>query len=150
MNDQLIITYTMTSPENFSLFVYGSLRSGFKSPAYDYISRYFQFVSDGKVRGYLYDLGEYPAALPTTDDAFIVGELYVARDRGQFEYVIAQLDDYEGVTPEPGESPLYNRILSEVETEKGTVNAWVYWYNGNITDRPIVESGDIVEYLKNK
>ncbi|MCR6721668.1 MAG: gamma-glutamylcyclotransferase [Chitinophagaceae bacterium] len=140
----------MTSPQNFNLFVYGSLRSGFKSPAYDYITRYFDFVSDGKVRGYLYDLGEYPAALPTTDDAFIVGELYVARDRGQFDYVIAQLDDYEGVTPEPGETALYNRILSEIETEKGTVSAWVYWYNGNITDRPIVESGDIMEYLKNK
>ena len=143
-------TYTMTSFENFNLFVYGSLRSGFRSPAYEYISRYFQFVTEGKVRGYLYDLGEYPAALPTNDSAFIVGELYQARDSAQFEYVIAQLDDYEGVTPEPGESPLYNRVLTEVETPQGMVKAWVYWYNGSITDRPIVASGDMMEYLKKR
>jgi gamma-glutamylcyclotransferase (GGCT)/AIG2-like uncharacterized protein YtfP len=45
------------------LFVYGSLRSGFRSPAYEYISRYFTFVANAKVRGELYDLGSYPAGI---------------------------------------------------------------------------------------
>jgi len=52
------------------LFVYGSLRSGFNAPAYEYISRYFQLVSTAKVRGVLYDMGDYPAAIPTNDDHF--------------------------------------------------------------------------------
>ena len=51
------------------LFVYGSLRSGFPGPAFQYIAPYFTKVADGKVKGKLYDLGEYPAGLPTTDEA---------------------------------------------------------------------------------
>ena len=54
----------MANPGSYQLFVYGSLLSGFKSPAYDYISRYFDLVSDGKVKGLLFDMGEYPAAEP--------------------------------------------------------------------------------------
>lgn len=135
----------MTSNQNFNLFVYGSLRSGFKSPAYDYISRYFRFVSDGKVKGYLYDLGDYPAAIPTHDNAFIVGELYELKERALFEYVIAQLDDYEGLYPEPGEPQLYKRILTTVITEKGNVEAWVYWYNGDVSGRPVIKSGDVLK-----
>lgn len=132
------------------LFVYGSLRSGFKSPAYEYISRYFSLVAEGKVRGLLYDLGEYPAALPTNEENFIVGELYEAKDADQFQYVIGQLDDYEGVAVEAGETPLYRREISPIETDQGSFDAWVYWYNGDVTGKPLVASGDMIEYLKEK
>ena len=142
--------YSMTFNENFHLFVYGSLRSGFRSPAYEYIRRYFELVSEGKVKGYLYDLGEYPAAMPGNEDAYIFGELYRARDAAQFEYVIGQLDDYEGLTVETGESPLYRRELCFVETPLGPTQAWVYWYNGDVSGKPIVPSGDILEYLRNR
>ncbi|MBP7555451.1 MAG: gamma-glutamylcyclotransferase, partial [Chitinophagaceae bacterium] len=61
----------MSAPGIHSLFVYGSLRSGFQSQAYEYMSRYFNLVGNGRVKGRLYDLGDYPAALPTTGDQFI-------------------------------------------------------------------------------
>lgn len=135
---------------NYNLFVYGSLRSGFKSPAYEYISRYFALLCEGRVKGKLYDLGEYPAALPTEEEAYIVGELYQAKDAEQFSYVIGQLDDYEGVLVEPGETPLYRRELAMVETAKGVLHAWVYWYNADVEGKPVVASGDMVQYLRDK
>ena len=73
------------------IFVYGSLRKGFNSPAYQYISQYFDFETPGRIRGKLYDLGEYPAAVPDSADAFIVGELYKIRHPEEFEWALAQL-----------------------------------------------------------
>ncbi len=99
---------------NFKLFVYGSLRSGFQSPAYDYISHYFSLVGNGKVKGYLYDMGSYPAGVPTNDDAFIIGELYSLNSETEFSWAFSQLDDYEGVSPDDGEPALYGRSLTTV------------------------------------
>lgn len=69
----------MTNPGVFQLFVYGSLRSGFHSPVYEYISRFFKFIGEAKVQGKLFDMGSYPAGVPTTEDSLIIGELYQAK-----------------------------------------------------------------------
>lgn len=134
----------------YHLFVYGSLRSGFPSPAYEYISRYFDHISDGKVRGRLYDMGTYPAAIPAHEDRFIIGELYKAKQEEEFSWAMAQLDDYEGVNVEGDEVQLYRRELAEVHTERGTVTAWMYWYNGDVSGKTEIASGDVIEYLKSK
>lgn len=134
---------------NHQLFVYGSLRQGFNHPAHQFISRYFNLVSPASIKGLLYDLGEYPAAMPTTGDQFIKGELYAIKMADEFCYAIAQLDDYEGIVPEEGPA-LYRRELVTVYTDGGTTDAWVYWYNGSVEDQPLVESGDVLEYLKAK
>ncbi|MBL7758303.1 MAG: gamma-glutamylcyclotransferase [Chitinophagaceae bacterium] len=140
----------MNAPGIYSLFVYGSLRSGFQSQAYEYMSRYFNLVGNGRVKGRLYDLGDYPAALPTTDDQFIYGELYQVKKQDEFSYVIGQLDDYEGVLVEAGEVPLYRREMAEIETAQGLVTAWVYWYNGDVSGRPFIPSGDLLQYLSQR
>lgn len=134
----------------FQLFVYGSLRSGFQSPAYDYISRYFDLVGPATVQGKLFDMGEYPAAIPVSDNFHIVGELYRIRNESEFSWAICQLDDYEGVFVESHEQPLYRREICQVSMNNESVPAWIYWYNGEITDRPLIESGDTLAYLKNK
>ena len=54
----------MSAPVNIRLFVYGSLRSGFHSPVYDYIRRYFDFIGEGRVKGKIFDMGDYAAAVP--------------------------------------------------------------------------------------
>ena len=79
--------------KNRFLFVYGSLRSGFNSDAYQYISRYFTLVDNAKVKGILYDLGDYPAALPTEKDFFITGELYYLKNEEEYNWAMEQLDD---------------------------------------------------------
>ena len=140
----------MTNHASYYLFVYGTLRSGFHNPAYEYISRYFDIFGNAKVKGRLYDLGEYPAATPTQDDAFITGELYIIKNEREFSWAIGQLDDYEGVVVESGEQRLYRREIADVFINDAIVPAWVYWYNGDLSGKPFISSGDIMDYLKKK
>lgn len=133
-----------------NLFVYGSLRSGFKSPAYEYISRYFTLIGDAKVQGMLVDLGTYPAGSPTGNNATITGELYRIKHQNELSWAIGQLDSYEGVTVESDEVQLYRRELTDVYCNGQIVPAWIYWYNGDISGKPVVSSGDILEYLQQK
>jgi gamma-glutamylcyclotransferase (GGCT)/AIG2-like uncharacterized protein YtfP len=135
---------------NHLLFVYGSLRSGFPSPAFQYIKPYFELVANGKVRGHLYDLGEYPAATPSTDERFIVGELYQAHSTDEFNWAISQLDVYEGIHPEEGEPVTYDRAQTTVYANDKEYTAWIYWYKGDVTGKPIIESGDVFEYAHRK
>ena len=140
----------MTNSAVFQLFVYGSLRSGFHNPMYEYISRFFTVVGKAKVKGKLFDLGEYPAAIPADEDVFIIGELYVAKNQQEFSWAIGQLDDYEGLDVEEGETPLYERKVTEVHINDKVTHAWVYWYNGDVSGKPVIASGDMLEYFKNK
>ena len=134
----------------YPLFVYGSLLSGFKSPAYDYISQFFNLIGKAKVKGKLYDMGEYPAAIPSSDDGFILGELYQIKNGAEFSWAIGQLDDYEGVTPEPGEEQLYRRELSSILIDDKIITAWIYWYNGSIAGKPVIASGDVLSWRAKK
>jgi gamma-glutamylcyclotransferase (GGCT)/AIG2-like uncharacterized protein YtfP len=140
----------MTNPGVYQLFVYGSLRSGFRSPAYEYISRFFHLVSEAKVRGKLVDMGSYPAGIPTNDNHFITGELYAVKNKSEFSWAIGQLDDYEGMSVEFDEVQLYRREIAEVHINGQLTHAWIYWYNGDVSGRPVIASGDMMEYLKHK
>lgn len=140
----------MPVPDIYLLFVYGTLRSGFKSHAYEYISRYFTLVSEAKVKGKLFDMGSYPAGVPSKDNAFITGELYVAKSKEEFYWAISQLDDYEGVNVEPDEMQLYRRELTEIYLNNTVTHAWIYWYNGDVSGKPFVPSGDIIKYIQEK
>jgi gamma-glutamylcyclotransferase (GGCT)/AIG2-like uncharacterized protein YtfP len=140
----------MTNHASHFVFVYGSLRRGFQGTAYEYISRYFNFFGEAKVKGRLFDLGEYPGAVPTQDDLFIRGELYIVKNENEFSWAIAQLDDYEGVLVEPNEKPMYRREIADIYVNDAIVPAWIYWYNGNVNDKPVISSGDILDYLKKK
>ena len=140
----------MKNPEVYQLFVYGSLRSGFRSLAYEYISRYFDLVGPGKVKGQLFDLGTYPAAKPLNQNKFIIGELYRIRHEKEFTWAMGQLDDYEGVHVGFDETQLYRREVTEVYIDDKITNAWIYWYQGDVSDKPIIESGDVLQYMDQK
>lgn len=135
----------------FQIFVYGSLRSGFQAPAFEYISRYFEMVSDARVKGYLYDMGEFPAALPTDDEAYLIGELYRIKNQDEFYWAMEQLDSYEGIHADPEDAALsYKREITTVYTANGTTTAWIYWFTEPIINHPIIASGDVLEYLHQK
>ena len=118
-------------------------------PAYGYISEYFHYVGDGTVKGKLYDLGAYPAAVPE-GDGHIVGELYAIKAPAQFSWAIAQLDDYEGVCCEAHENPEYKRELTSVHVNGQEETAWIYWYARPVEGHPVVASGDVLEYYKSR
>lgn len=132
------------------LFVYGSLRSGFHHSAYQYMAKYFQLLGPAVVKGKLYDKGDYPVALPATEEKFIQGELYAINENDDFSYVIGQLDDYEGLYTEEGETSLYKREVVTAYLNGEAVTAWIYWFNGNIHGLPEIASGDVLEYLQQK
>lgn len=132
------------------LFVYGSLRRGFQHPVFDYIKNHFTFVSYASANGKMFDFGDYPAAIPTNDGGNIVGELFVANSDDDFNWAISQLDDYEGLNPEAGELALYKRELATVAYNQSETTAWIYWFNGDVTGKPLIESGDVLEYFKNR
>jgi gamma-glutamylcyclotransferase (GGCT)/AIG2-like uncharacterized protein YtfP len=134
----------------FKLFVYGSLRSGFRNPAYQYLTCHFTLAGEALVKGKFYDKGEYPVAIPASGESFITGELYVANNPEEFNWAIAQLDDYEGVNMEPGETPWYKRELVDVFQDGQQTIAWIYWYNGSIAGMPELETGDVLKYLQQK
>lgn len=152
LDHNVLYFYSMTSPGTYQLFVYGSLRSHFRSPAYEYISRYFNLVGEATVPGRLYDMGDYPAAIPGTG-TLIKGELYTIKSQKEFAWAICQLDDYEGVLVEPHEKPLYRREVVQVLVGGAggvVVPAWIYWFNGDVSGKPLIPSGDTVSYQQNK
>jgi len=136
---------------NYQLFVYGSLRQGFNHAAYEYITKYFNLLGKGKAKGRLCDLGEYPAAVSCEEHFEIIGELYEIINEDEFDYAIAQLDDYEGVDASYDQTALYERAVTEVLLDNGSsTQANIYWYTGEVAGKPVVESGDVLQYIQSK
>ena len=135
----------------YKLFVYGSLRSGFRNPVYNYLTKYFHLLGEAVVKGKFFDAGTNPVAVPATEDgSFIHGELYVVNNPDEFGWAIAQLDDYEGMNVEAGEQPLYRREVTEAFQDGKGSPAWIYWFNGNTAGMPAIDFGDILKYLQEK
>jgi gamma-glutamylcyclotransferase (GGCT)/AIG2-like uncharacterized protein YtfP len=132
----------------YRLFVYGSLRSGFRNPAYEYLTQYFHLLGEAVVKGRFFDNGTTPVAVPTSDDHFINGELYEINTAEEFSWAVNQLDDYEGLNVEAGETPLYRREPVEAFLEGNTIPAWIYWYNRPVDGMPAMETGDVLKYLQ--
>lgn len=95
-------------------------------------------------------MGNYPSALPTNNEAFIVGELYELNEANNFKWAIEQLDDYEGINPNEGEKPMYRRAITTVYYNHETTQAWIYWYNGDVEGQPVIASGDILDFIERK
>ncbi|MEO5944301.1 MAG: gamma-glutamylcyclotransferase family protein [Ferruginibacter sp.] len=134
----------------YKLFVYGSLRSGFRNPAYQYLTQYFHLLGEAIVKGRFFDNGTTPVAVPTSDDHFIHGELYEINTPEEFSWAVNQLDDYEGLNVEVGETPLYRREMAEAFLNGNSVPAWIYWYNGAVDGMAHIETGDVMKYLQEK
>lgn len=137
----------MNTP-TYNLFVYGSLRSGFRNPVYEYLTRYFKYEGEAVVKGQFFDKGHYPVAVPSAEEHFIQGELYSLISPEDFSWAFEQLDDYEGINTEAGETPLYKREPVAVYQNGETKDAWIYWYNQSVEGYPAIETGDVLKYLQ--
>lgn len=111
------------------LFVYGTLMSGAHTTLG--IEERLRLASESSSLGpaslagvQLYELGEYPGALPTGDIGAIVhGEaVLLSAAHGSFEW----LDEYEGFAPGADDNE-YDRVVRQVRLAGGeTIDAWVY------------------------
>lgn len=128
------------------VFFYGTLMSPFNRPGRERISAKLRYVGRGTIKAALFDLGIYPAAVPTEDQGRVWGELYETDDAAR---VLSALDEIEGYRPTEPDRSLYTRALADVTLEDGrSQRAWAYFYNAPLGHAPRIESGDYLEYLK--
>jgi len=131
------------------LFAYGTLRKGFGLQMLKNISHNIDYVGSGAINGALYDIGEYPAALPTEDkNSKIAGEIYqLKHSRKMFRL----LDEYEGYDRKDLQNSEYYRRRETLELDNGDkIKVWVYWYNFPVNDKMKIEDSDYLNYLKGK
>lgn len=109
------------------------------------LDQHLAFVGRGTIPAALFDLGIYPAAVPTPDSR-VTGEVYELTDPFA---ALRALDELEGYRPGDPETSLYTRTRTPVALEDGTtVEAWVYYYNAPLGRAERIESGDYLEHLK--
>ena len=134
---------------NNYLFVYGTLRKEFGLGLSEKIKQDMILVGDASIRGELYDIGEYPAALPSKDEkSKIIGEIYeLIHPRKVFKL----LDEYEGYDKDDLNNSEYYRKKESVTLNNGKeVGAWVYWYNFPIKGKKKIKTKDYIQYLSYK
>jgi gamma-glutamylcyclotransferase (GGCT)/AIG2-like uncharacterized protein YtfP len=128
------------------VFFYGTLMTPFNRPGRQRITPKLAFEGRGTIAAALFDLGIYPAAVPTSDGSQVWGEVYVMLEPSA---VLATLDEIEGYRPNEPERSLYVRVLTNVTLDDGRVlDAWAYFYNAPLGRAERIESGDYLEHLK--
>jgi gamma-glutamylcyclotransferase (GGCT)/AIG2-like uncharacterized protein YtfP len=84
------------------------------------------------------------------EESYILGELYALKNENECSWAMEQLDDYEGVNPEEGEVAMYKRSTATVYCGTNITTAWIYWFNGEVTDQPLIASGDVLRFIQQK
>ena len=127
------------------VFFYGTLMTPFNRTGRLRINEHLVFRGRGSIEAALFDLGIYPAAVPTSDSR-VRGEVYELTDPLE---ALRSLDELEGYRAGEPETSLYTRTLTQVLLDDGnTVEAWVYFYNAPLGRAERIESGDYLEHLR--
>lgn len=106
-----------------------------------------RLLGHGTISGRLFDLGLYPAAVPSTEGR-VHGEVFEIVDP---DAVLGALDDVEGYEPGSPDTSLYVRRQVPVGMDDGTtLDAWAYFYNAPLGQAPAISSGDYLAYLKRR
>ena len=127
------------------VFFYGTLMTPFNRPGRTRVDAEMRFRGHGSIRAALYDVGIYPAAIPTEDGSQVRGEIYELRDAAA---VLTTLDEIEGYRPSQPDRSLYTRVETPVVLDNGDVQpAWAYFYNAPLGRAQRIASGDYLEHL---
>jgi gamma-glutamylcyclotransferase (GGCT)/AIG2-like uncharacterized protein YtfP len=127
------------------VFFYGTLMTPFNRTGRLRLDQHLSFRGRGAIRAVLFDLGIYPAAVPTADGQ-VMGEVY---ELSEPIAALRALDELEGYRPTDPETSLYTRTRTPVALDDGTtVYAWAYFYNAPLGRAERIESGDYLEHLK--
>src|SRR5262245_30130872 len=129
------------------VFFYGTLMSVFKRPGRARVEAKLQPRGRGSIQAALFDLGIYPAAVPT-EDGRVLGEVYRMLD---VDSVLEALDELEGFRPGRPDASFYMRVGTAGTVEDGRVDtAWAYFYNAPLGRAQRIDSGDYLQHLKVK
>jgi gamma-glutamylcyclotransferase (GGCT)/AIG2-like uncharacterized protein YtfP len=129
------------------VFFYGTLMAGFDRRRRAGIDTRMHFIGRGWIEGALFDLGLFPAAIPSPGGR-IQGEVYRVDDDPS---VMARLDEIEGYRQSEPDTSLYTRVPTTVTLDSGAAEqAWVYFYNAPLGRADRIPSGDYLEHLRIK
>lgn len=121
------------------LFVYGTLMQNIDSQMARFLRANSQFIAEGKMKGYLYDVGFYPAALyQPNGETTVVGHIFELQNVAT---MLATLDEYEGAA--------YQREKVTIECEQRIYECWVYLYEDTVEDLDLIISGNYLDHLSN-
>jgi len=120
-------------------FAYGTLRRGARKDLLDFVGSQAKLLGRATAPGRLYDLGDYPGMLdPVSGEDRVLGDLYELDDA---ESSLERIDEYEGC--EPNDRGAFRRCRRTVRLEGlGQVEACTYLYQGSVSERQRIESGD--------
>lgn len=122
------------------VFVYGSLRRG-NAGAMSVRFPNAVYVAEGRVRGSLYDLGEYPGLVMDGAVSFVTGEVYQVDDD-----TLNRLDKFELTSD-------YSRKQVEVEHGLERTDCWIYVPDRVAEffgDHELIESGDWITHVRSR
>jgi gamma-glutamylcyclotransferase (GGCT)/AIG2-like uncharacterized protein YtfP len=122
------------------IFVYGTLRKQIASDMYHVMANHCEYFSEGVMQGTLYEVCGYPGAIESSDaNDKVSGELYEMLDR---KLVLALLDEYEECSESFSMPHEYSRKPISIELiGGGSVVAWVYLYNHDVSNLRQIISG---------
>lgn len=126
------------------LFIYGTLLSP-DNEFGDYLRQNSRAIASGKVRGQLFDLGDYPCAVPSPDH-YLYGDVFQLND----PFAFMQLDEYEGVGNHQSPPNEFVRETVTVQTDTAELLCWIYWYNLPVGDAVPIPVGDYLAFLAGK
>jgi gamma-glutamylcyclotransferase (GGCT)/AIG2-like uncharacterized protein YtfP len=114
------------------LFVYGTLSPRKAPPEIRPQVRRLRRVGKGSIKGKVFDLGSYPAAILSRSGTQIKGEVFELPDDPE---LLKKLDEYEEFNQaRPGQSLFRRQLVSvKMASRNGKkMRAWVYVYNREI------------------
>lgn len=120
------------------IFIYGSLRRG-SVASMSIRFPHSQFVTEAKVNGRLYDLGDFPGLLLDESASTVVGEVYEVDG-----VILKDLDDFERSS---------NYVRKQVEASLGEDKKMCWTYEPNpefYSLSTLIKSGDWIEYLNDR
>lgn len=122
------------------LFVYGTLMRGFPLHTHLNAGVGSRYLGPGKITGRLFDLGEYPGALPGSGAETVCGEIYELLNPDL-------LDQIDGVEGAPPHGHLFHRRRVRVIRPDGEeIEAWCYFYNDSFAGGDPISSGDYRQF----
>jgi pyruvate carboxylase len=126
------------------LFVYGTLMKGLGMDWQRKVGAHF--VGLGRMTGKLYDLGDYPGAVFSSNPLHqIEGEVYRLDDP---DAGIGILDQYEEFLPSRPDKSLFIRKKLPVKMKGGVQKrAWVYLFNRAVKEADLIPGGSYRERL---
>lgn len=113
-------------PVSTHLFVYGTLRRGYRGEMQALLERRAEFVDTALFRGRLFLVDDYPGAIPSSKpDDIVHGDVFRLRDPA---LVLAELDAYERCGAEGSGSEYYRKQAAVRLSSGRRIDAWIYLY----------------------